>query len=58
MTRIIETLHEIGPNYRVLYCDLWGVLHDGTRAFPAAVAALQRFKARGRTCPPPRSARR
>lgn len=49
MTRIIETLDEIGPHYRVLYCDLWGCLHDGTRAFPAAVAALQRFKARGGT---------
>lgn len=49
MTRIIETLNEIGPDYRVLYCDLWGCLHDGTRAFPAAVAALERFKARGGT---------
>jgi HAD superfamily hydrolase (TIGR01459 family) len=47
MTRIIRTLDEIAPGYRVLYCDLWGCLHDGTRAYPAAVAALERFKARG-----------
>jgi HAD superfamily hydrolase (TIGR01459 family) len=47
MTRIIRTLDEIAPGYRVLYCDLWGCLHDGTRAFPAAVAALERFRARG-----------
>lgn len=47
MTRIIETLDEIAPGYRVLYCDLWGCLHDGTRALPEAIAALERFKARG-----------
>ena len=47
MTRIIRSLDEIAPGYRVLYCDLWGCLHDGVRALPAAVAALERFKARG-----------
>jgi HAD superfamily hydrolase (TIGR01459 family) len=47
MTRIIETLDEIDPGYRVLYCDLWGCLHDGVRVFPAAVAALERFRERG-----------
>ncbi|MBA3325788.1 MAG: TIGR01459 family HAD-type hydrolase [Rhodobacteraceae bacterium] len=47
MTRIIETLDAIAPGYGVLYCDLWGCLHDGLRAFPAAVAALERFKTRG-----------
>ena len=31
----------------MLYCDLWGCLHDGVRAFPAAVAALERLRARG-----------
>jgi HAD superfamily hydrolase (TIGR01459 family) len=47
MTEIISSLDEIGPGYRVLLCDLWGCLHDGVRAFPAAVAALERFRARG-----------
>ena len=47
MTSIIDSLDEIAPGYRVLYCDLWGCLHDGRRALPAAVAALERFKARG-----------
>ncbi len=37
MTRIIRSLDEIAPGYRVLYCDLWGCLHDGTRALPDAV---------------------
>jgi HAD superfamily hydrolase (TIGR01459 family) len=47
MTEIIRTLDEVDPGYRVLYCDLWGCLHDGIRAFPAAVAALERFRDRG-----------
>jgi HAD superfamily hydrolase (TIGR01459 family) len=47
MTEIIRSLDDIDPGYRVLYCDLWGCLHDGVRAFPAAVAALERFRARG-----------
>ncbi len=47
MVRIIERLDEIAEEYSALYCDLWGCLHDGVRAFPAAVEALARFKARG-----------
>ncbi len=47
MTRIIESLDDIAPGYQVLYCDLWGCLHDGVRAYPEAVAALERFRARG-----------
>ncbi|MEI9901153.1 MAG: hypothetical protein WDN31_14555 [Hyphomicrobium sp.] len=35
--------------YDVLYCDVWGVLHDGHHAFPAACDALMRFRARGGT---------
>lgn len=33
--------------YDVLFCDIWGVLHDGIRAFDASNAALQRFRAGG-----------
>ena len=47
MTQIIQALEEAGADYRVLYCDLWGCLHDGVAAFPGAVAALERFRARG-----------
>ena len=49
MTEIIRSLDDIDPGYRVLYCDLWGCLHDGVRVFPAAAAALERFRARGGT---------
>jgi HAD superfamily hydrolase (TIGR01459 family) len=47
MTRIIDSLAEIGGRYRVLYCDLWGCLHDGIALFQPAVAALRAFRAGG-----------
>ena len=47
MTRIIFSLAEISADYDVLFCDLWGCLHNGVAAYPAAVAALQRFRAGG-----------
>lgn len=47
MTRIIDTLAEISANYDVLLCDLWGCVHNGQTPFPAAVAALQAFRAGG-----------
>jgi len=47
MTRIISALAEIGAQYDVLYCDLWGCLHDGRALFPQAVTALQAFRKGG-----------
>lgn len=47
MTRIISSLSEVQDTYDALYCDLWGCLHNGRAAFPAAVAALQGFRAKG-----------
>ncbi|MDM7256082.1 MAG: TIGR01459 family HAD-type hydrolase, partial [Paracoccus sp. (in: a-proteobacteria)] len=47
MTRIIPSLSEIGTNYDVLYCDLWGCLHNGRAPYPEAVAALQVFRQGG-----------
>ncbi|MEH7828400.1 TIGR01459 family HAD-type hydrolase [Gemmobacter denitrificans] len=49
MTRIISALSEISRNYRAVFCDLWGCLHNGKTPFPAAVAALQAFRAEGST---------
>ena len=49
MTQIISALSEVSDRYDVLYCDLWGCLHDGLTAFPDAVAALRGFKAGGGT---------
>jgi len=47
MTRIIENLAEIGGDYGVLFCDLWGCVHNGKMAYPAAIAALQAYRAQG-----------
>lgn len=47
MVRIVGRLEEFANGYTALYCDLWGCLHDGTQAFPAAVAALEAFRAGG-----------
>jgi len=47
MTRIVQSLAEISAPYDALFCDLWGCLHNGVEAFPAAVAALQGFRAKG-----------
>jgi HAD superfamily hydrolase (TIGR01459 family) len=47
MTELVESLDRIAAPYDVLYCDLWGCLHDGLRLFPPAVQALIRFRQRG-----------
>jgi HAD superfamily hydrolase (TIGR01459 family) len=47
MPQILTSFAEIAPKYRALFCDLWGCVHDGVKPFPAAVAALQAFRAQG-----------
>ena len=47
MARIIASLAEVSAQYDALFCDLWGCLHDGIRAFPEAVEALQAYRAGG-----------
>lgn len=49
MTQILTSLAEVNTRYDALYCDLWGCVHDGIRAFPEAVSALESFKAAGGT---------
>ncbi|HEU0221143.1 MAG TPA: TIGR01459 family HAD-type hydrolase [Paracoccaceae bacterium] len=47
MTLIVSSLDEIADRYDAIFCDLWGCLHNGLRAYPVAVTALRRFRARG-----------
>lgn len=49
MTQIINTLSEISGRYNALFVDLWGCVHDGVRALPDAVAALQAYRVGGGT---------
>jgi len=37
----------LAPDYDVLLCDVWGVVHNGLAAFPEACDALMRVRARG-----------
>jgi len=46
---ILARAGELLARYDVLYCDVWGVLHDGHRAFTEACDALSRFRAGGGT---------
>jgi HAD superfamily hydrolase (TIGR01459 family) len=47
MTKIIASLTEISDNYKALFVDLWGCVHNGVTAYPEAVAALQAYRAKG-----------
>jgi HAD superfamily hydrolase (TIGR01459 family) len=47
VTEIIRALADLTGRYDAVFCDLWGCLHNGQRAYPAAVAALQGFRATG-----------
>lgn len=47
MAPIIETLDAVTDRYDALLCDVWGVVHNGVRAFPEAAAALRRARERG-----------
>jgi HAD superfamily hydrolase (TIGR01459 family) len=42
---LVTGLAEIADQYDVLFCDVWGVLHNGRESFPAAIAAMTRFRA-------------
>ena len=47
MAQIIQSFDEISDRYDAAFVDLWGCMHNGLTAFPAAVAAMQRFRAKG-----------
>lgn len=49
MTQIIAALSDISDRYDAAFVDLWGCVHDGVKAYPEAIAALQAFRARGGT---------
>ena len=41
MTEIIRSLADLTGRYDAVFCDLWGCLHNGKAAFPAAVSAMR-----------------
>lgn len=46
---IVSGAGSILERYDVLFCDVWGVVHDGVHAYPHATDALIRFRERGGT---------
>ncbi|MBI4367708.1 MAG: TIGR01459 family HAD-type hydrolase, partial [Deltaproteobacteria bacterium] len=49
MPDLIPHFSTLAPDYDVLLCDLWGVVHNGIAAIPNACDALMRARARGAT---------
>lgn len=47
MARTIERLDEVTAGYAAIFCDVWGVIHNGERAFAQATDALRRARDRG-----------
>ena len=48
LPRMTDSLDEIAGGYSVLLCDVWGVVHNGERAFAEASAALARARGNGK----------
>ncbi len=46
---ILEHARDLLGRYDVLFCDVWGVVHDGYRAYQTACDALLRFREAGGT---------
>lgn len=45
--RHIERFSDIAQDYRLLFCDVWGVVHNGREAFEGACRALTAFREGG-----------
>ncbi|TPL52209.1 TIGR01459 family HAD-type hydrolase [Mesorhizobium sp. B2-4-4] len=44
---IIGSLEDVSKNYSAILCDVWGVVHNGERHFPAAASALAAARTTG-----------
>jgi HAD superfamily hydrolase (TIGR01459 family) len=49
LPHLIRHFSTLAPDYDVLLCDVWGVVHNGIAAFPHACDALRRARAGGAT---------
>jgi HAD superfamily hydrolase (TIGR01459 family) len=38
----------LGPRYRLILCDVWGVVHDGVQLYPGAAERLKQWRRDGR----------
>ena len=49
MVCVIDSCADLLSRYDVVFCDIWGVMHDGHKAYQGANAAMQRFRQDGGT---------
>lgn len=47
MTQTLPALAAIAEHYDALFCDIWGVVHNGRRLYPGVADALAAFRAQG-----------
>jgi len=47
--RLIHGFREIADAYDLLFCDIWGVIHNGHALFPGVAEALTTFRGNGGT---------
>ncbi len=47
-TRFIDGIGALADAFDVFIVDVWGVLHDGQRAYPGAIDCLERLRSLGR----------
>ena len=46
-TEILSSFGEIAERYDAIFCDIWGVLHNGVEPFQSSGEALARYRAGG-----------
>ncbi|NUR44963.1 MAG: TIGR01459 family HAD-type hydrolase [Sphingomonas sp.] len=44
----MSALDALDPKYRLILCDIWGVVHDGVNLYPGAAQRLCRWRDEGR----------
>ena len=42
-------LDALPDRYRLILCDIWGVVHDGFQLYPGAAERLRQFRGEGRS---------
>ncbi len=47
MLKKLDRLADLNADYDVIFCDVWGVLHNGVEAWPFAGEALRAFRTQG-----------
>jgi len=43
-TGLLAGLSEIAPRYDALFCDVWGVVHNGLAAYPLELVIVRLFR--------------